>query len=222
MQTYPICLVGLNQRRSVVIGGGHVAVRKTSALLEAGAAVTVISPQFIPEFAGLSHHPALRLVQRPYQEGDLEGAFLVISATDMAVVNQAVYAEALRRGCLVNVVDDPQRSNFIVPAVVQRGEVQLAITTGGASPALARRLRERLEGWLRPAYGDLAAILAELRPELLRRFAPGPARLEAALHLVDAGLLDVIESDGVEAARQRAAALLDELAEGSQPDPAQA
>lgn len=222
MQTYPICLVGLNRCRSVVIGGGHVAARKTAALLEAGAVVTAISPQFTPEFVHLGQNPALRLIQRPYQDGDLEDAFLVVSATDVAAVNQAVYAEAQRRGCLVNVVDDPQHSNFIVPAVVRRGEVQLAITTGGASPALARRLRERLEGWLRPAYGDLAALLAELRPELLRRFASGPGRLEAALHLVDANLLDVIESDGIEAARQRAVALLDELSEGSQPDPAQA
>jgi precorrin-2 dehydrogenase / sirohydrochlorin ferrochelatase len=219
MQTYPICLVWLDRRRSVVIGGGAVAARKTAALLAAGAAVTAISPQFSPEFMQLAHPAALQLIQRPYQEGDLEGAFLVISATDVPEVNQAVYAEGLRRGCLINVVDDPQHSNFIVPAVVRRGEVQVAVTTGGSSPALARRLREHLERWLRPAYGDLAALLAELRPELLRRFAPGQARLQAALSLVDADLLDVIEHDGMEAARQRAAALLDTFSEGSQPDP---
>lgn len=218
MQTYPICLVRLDLRRSVVIGGGNVAARKTASLLSAGAVVTAISPQFSLEFSEMSQAEALQMVQRPYQEGDLEGAFLVISATDVPEVNQAVYAEALQRGCLINVVDDPEHSNFIVPAVVQRGEVQVAVTTGGSSPALARRLRERLERWLRPAYGDLAALLAELRPELLRRFAPGQPRLQAALGLVDADLLEVLEQDGMEAARRRAAALLDTLSEGSQPD----
>jgi precorrin-2 dehydrogenase/sirohydrochlorin ferrochelatase len=209
VKTYPICLVGLENQRVVVIGGGKVAARKAEALLEAGAPVIVISPQFCAEFdhlAGL--YAGLEMVPRLYQAGDLADAFLVIAATDDPPVNGAVWSEAVRRGCLVNVVDDPGHSNFIVPAVVQRGEVKVAITTGGASPALARRLREKLEALIGPEYGDLASLLAELRPELQARFAPGEPRLEAALRLVDSDLLEILKSAGKQAARARAQQIL--------------
>jgi len=157
-------------------------------------------------------HPLEALVEagriaalnRPYREGDLAAAFLVIAATDDAEVNRAVWREADRRGCLINVVDDLAHSNFIVPAVVRRGELTLAVSTGGDSPALARRLREQLEAEIGPEYGELVALLGELRPDLLARFAPGRARLAAALRLVDSDLLDVIRAEGVEAARRYA------------------
>lgn len=215
MKTYTICLVGLEQYRSVVVGGGKVAARKAEALLEAGACVTAISPEFCALFQNLVHlYPSLEIIGRQYQEGDLANAFLVIAATNDAVINHSVWEEATRQGCLINVVDDPQRSNFILPALVRRGEVALAVSTGGASPALARRLREKLESLIGAEYGDLAAILAELRPELQARFAPGPARLEAALQLVDSDLLEVIRSQGIEAARTYALKLLVAQAEG--------
>ncbi len=216
METYPVCLVSLDRCRSIVIGGGEVATRKIKALLEAGAQVTVISPEFESDIFQISKDTALTMIQRPYQEGDLKGAFLVISATDSPEINRAVWEEASQLGCLVNVVDDPQHSNFIVPAVVRRGEVIVAISTGGASPALARRLRERLESWLQPAYGELAVLLAELRPELMRRFPPGEPRLQAALHLVDSGLLDIIQREGLPAARQHACHIIDRIASGEQ------
>lgn len=209
VKTYPICLVGLENRRTVVIGGGKVAARKAQSLLEAGASVTAISPEFCPEFRSLGGPQArLEMTSRPYAPGDLAGAFLVIAATDDPPVNRAVWNEALQRGCLVNVVDDPEHSNFIVPAVVQRGEIKIAITTGGGSPALARRLRERLEGLIGPEYADLARLLAELRPELQRRFAAGEPRLQAALRLVDSDLLEVLKSGGMQAARDRALQIL--------------
>jgi precorrin-2 dehydrogenase/sirohydrochlorin ferrochelatase len=209
VRTYPICLVGLENRRAVVIGGGKVAARKAQALLESGASVAAISPQFSAEFVRLAEPQArLELVRRPYRAGDLAGAFLVVAATDDPPVNRAVWGEALQRGCLVNVVDDPEHSNFILPAVVQRGEVKVAVTTGGASPALARRLREKLEALIGPEYGDLARLLAELRPEMQRRFAPGEPRLEAALSLVDSDLALILKSDGMEAARRRAMQIL--------------
>jgi precorrin-2 dehydrogenase/sirohydrochlorin ferrochelatase len=205
VNTYPICLVGLESRRAVVIGGGKVAARKAQALLEAGAPVTVISPDFSIDFQSLlGSYQEIQMFQRSYQPGDLAGAFVVIAATDNPPVNQSVWQEALQRGCLINVVDDPQHSNFILPAVVQRGEVKIAVTTGGASPALARRLRERLESLFGHEYGDLARLLAELRPELQRRFAPGEPRLQAALRLVDSDLLQILGRDGMDAARSRA------------------
>lgn len=210
MRTYPICLVALDRRRSVVVGGGQVAARKVEALLAAGAAVTVISPELDPHLEELVQTASIDWIHRPYQDGDLEGTFLVISATDDPAVNEAVWQEAERRSCLVNVVDVPERSNFIVPAVVRRGEVLAALTTGGASPALARRLRERLETWLTPGYADLAEILGGLRPELKRRFPP-ELRLPAALYLIDSDLLDLTETWGPAAGRAHAQALLDEF-----------
>jgi precorrin-2 dehydrogenase/sirohydrochlorin ferrochelatase len=200
----------LESKRVILIGGGVVAARKAQALLEAGGTITAISPEFSPDFESLAASFAeIHLLRRAYQSGDLEGAFLVIAATDAPQVNQAVWEEAIQRGCLVNVVDDPQRSNFIVPAVVQRGEVKIAVTTGGASPALARRLRERLEVLVGQEYGELAALLSTLRPELIRRFPPGEPRLQAALELVDSDLLEVIRQQGVEAAQRRALELLE-------------
>lgn len=216
MNTYPICLVGLENRSAVVIGGGNVAARKAQALLDAGAPVTVISPEFSTGFQSLlNSYQEMQMIQRSYQPGDLAGAFVVIAATDNPPVNQSVWQEALQRGCLINVVDDPEHSNFILPAVVQRGEVKIAVTTGGASPALARRLRERLESLLGQEYSDLARLLAELRPELQRRFAPGEPRLQAALRLVDSDLLQILERDGMETARAKAQEYLTVLEETS-------
>jgi len=209
MKTYPVSLIGLAQRHVVVVGGGAVAARKVTALLEAGARVTVISPDLSPGLVALVETGQIAAFRRPYRDGDLEMAFLVIAATDDVETNQAVWREADRRGCLINVVDDPSHSNFIVPAVVRRGEVTVAISTGGDSPALARRLRERLEAEIGPEYGELAALLGELRPDLLARFARGSARLAAALRLVDSDLVDVIRTEGIEAARRHAWELLE-------------
>jgi len=208
MRTYPINLIELARRRAVVIGGGAVAWRKVQGLLVADANVTVISPELVPELVELDAAGAIAVTPRCYQDGDLDGAWLVVAATDDAWVNHAVSAEALRRGCLVNVVDDPDHSNFIVPAVLRRGEIAVTICTGGASPALARRLRERLEELIPPEYGDFAALLAELRPELLARFDAGQPRLDAALRLVDSGVLQVLRGQGMAAARAHARALL--------------
>lgn len=208
VNTYPISLIGLEARRCVVIGGGAVATRKVAGLLAARAAVTIISPALAPALERLAAEGQAQALRRPYRPGDLEGAFLVIAATDDQAVNRAVWEEANRRGCLVNVVDDPAHSNFIVPAIVRRDEITVAVQTGGASPALARRLRERLEATVGPEYGVLARLLAELRPELLARVPPGESRLAAALRLVDSDVLDVIRRDGAEAGRARLLELL--------------
>jgi siroheme synthase-like protein len=208
MKTYPICLVGLETRRAVVVGGGTVAARKVAALLEAGAQVTVISPDLAPALTALAAEGRIAAVVRPYRDGDLAGAFLAIAAAGDPAVNEAVWREAGRCGCLVNVVDDPAHSHFIMPAVVRRGEVTIAVSTGGASPALARRLREKLEAEIGPEYGILAEILAELRPELVARFDRGDARQAAALALVDSDLLETIRSQGADAGLRRARELL--------------
>lgn len=177
-----------------------MAARKVDGLLAAGAQVKVISPILIPELQLLSDSGVIHFVQRAYQTGDLDGAYLAIAATDETSVNHAVWAEAIKKGCLVNVVDDPEHSTFILPAVFQRGDMSVAVSTGGGSPALARRLRERLESIIGPEYGTLSELMAELRPELLAGFPPGKARLQAALRVIDSNILQVIQSQGRDAA----------------------
>jgi precorrin-2 dehydrogenase/sirohydrochlorin ferrochelatase len=200
VKTYTICLIGMQARQTVVIGGGHVAARKVEGLLAADAQVKVISPVLVPELQSLVDSGMITFVQRSYQDGDLEGAYLAIAATDETNVNHAVWAEALKQGCLINVVDDPEHSTFILPAVLQRGDMSVAVSTGGGSPALARRLRERLEESIGPEYGTLTELMAELRPELLAKFPPGKARLQAALRIVDSNILQVIHDQEKDAA----------------------
>lgn len=217
MKLYPIGLIGLEQQRIVVVGGGNVATRKVTGLLAAGAVVTVISPALSPELVRLADRQQITVVQRAYHDGDLADTWLVIAATNNPRVNDQVWQEAEQRGCLVNVVDDPARGNFIVPAVIHRGEITITISTGGASPALARRLRERLESFIGPEYGDLAALLAELRPYMQARFPDPAVRSQVAFRLVDSDLADIIRADGLAAARARATALLAEIEAASSP-----
>lgn len=200
MKNYTICLIGLDARQTIVIGGGNIATRKVEGLLSAGARIRVISPLLTLELRRLVDAGEVEFLSRSYRQGDLENAYLVIAATDDPEVNRAVWEEARQRGCLINVVDDPQHSNFILPAVVQRGEMSVAITTGGNSPALARRLRERIETVIGPEYGTLAELLGELRPELIAGFPEGEERLRAALRVVDSDILNIIQSQGKEAA----------------------
>lgn len=177
-----------------------MAARKVESLLDAGAQVKVISPKLTPGLQQMADSGHVRFVARMYQDGDLENAYLAIAATDDPIVNHRVWLEAERRGCLVNVVDDPQQSNFILPAVVRRGDVSITVSTGGNSPALARRLRERIETWIGPEYGVLADLLGELRPELIADFSQGEERLQAALRVVDSDILTIIKNQGRDAA----------------------
>lgn len=146
MKLYPV-MMNLENRLTLVIGGGSVAARKISDLLEAGAAVKVISPDFVPEVVEMSRMNSQRieLVQRKYIKGDLQGAVLVFSATDNRDVNAAVYAEAEELGILVNAVDDPPNCSFYVPSFVRRGDLIFSLSTSGASPAMAAKLRRMLE-----------------------------------------------------------------------------
>jgi precorrin-2 dehydrogenase/sirohydrochlorin ferrochelatase len=170
---YPIVL-NLAGRRALVVGGGKVALRKAQALADAGARVRVVAPEFLPEFA-----PDARLecVQEPYAARHVAGVFLAVAATDDEAVNARVAADARPARALVNVVDRPALCDFIVPSVVERGRLMIAICTGGAAPSLARRLRERLEEEFGPQYATLLDALAEVRdryksadlPEAVRR-----------------------------------------------------
>jgi precorrin-2 dehydrogenase/sirohydrochlorin ferrochelatase len=143
-----------------------VAARKVRSLIEAGAEVVVVAPEVGAEVRALAEHGTVRLHERPFESGDLDGAFLAFAATDRPDVNRAVAASAGERGIMVNVADDPAACDFTVPAMVRRGDVTLAISTGGKSPAFARHLREALERWLSPERCALLDLAAELRQEL--------------------------------------------------------
>ncbi len=196
----------LRDRMCVVVGGGSVAERRTGGLLASGARVTVVAPTLVPGLEARAAAGEIAVRRRPYVEGDLAGAFLAIAATDAPEVNAAVAAEARARGVLVNVADDPARGDFIVLATVRRGDLQIAISTGGRSPALARRVREDLERLLPPEYDQLLAVQAELRTELQQAgVTVAPEQWQAA---PDAEVLALLRAGDRAAARARLRARL--------------
>jgi precorrin-2 dehydrogenase/sirohydrochlorin ferrochelatase len=162
---YMACL-DLRGRRCVVVGGGTVGHEKAAGLAACGAAVTVVSPELDPSFA------SLEVDWRPgrYRRGDLRRAFLVIAATSDRSVNERVSRDAEARGMLCNVADVPELCNFILPAVHREGPIAIAVSTGGASPALAKRLRSQIAGLVGPEHAELAEELRALRPEAKERF----------------------------------------------------
>ena len=160
----------------MVVGGGKVAERKVEALLSAGARVRVIAPQVTAELRRWAEEGRIELELRPYQEGDLSGAWLAIAATDDPEVQKRVFSEAEARGLFCNVVDKPELCSFIVPSVVRRGRLQLAISTSGASPATARRIRERLEEIFGPEWALYLELMAYWRQEILSRGLPEEER----------------------------------------------
>jgi len=166
MNVYPVCLINLHEKRCVVVGGGGVAERRVGALLACQARVIVISPTLTPGLRHWAETGKLTHVARSYRNGDLEGAFLCIAASNDRAVNEQVWREGSARGVLVNLVDDMTRSHFIVPAVVRRGDLTIAISTGGHSPALAARIKEELAALFGPEYEDLLQLLGALRPRL--------------------------------------------------------
>ena len=159
---YPIFL-NLEGRRCLVVGAGKVAVRKVGSLIDAGARVEVLSPKANKEIESWADEGRISLNKKEFEPWDLEGFFLVIGATGDREVNRQIFKAAEDYGMLANIVDDPELCNFYLPAVVQRGEFQLAISTGGASPMLARRVREDLEGSFGSVFGELAKEMAVLR-----------------------------------------------------------
>jgi siroheme synthase-like protein len=165
---YPIFL-HIRDRRCVVVGGGQVALRKVKTLLDHGATVDVISSELCPELIELAENGQICIFRRHYQPGDLRGAFITIAATDNSEVNQAVVKEAQKEGILINVVDDASSSDFIVPSYTRRGDVTIAISTAGKSPALARKIRTRVEREFGEEYASLALLIDEVRTELRQR-----------------------------------------------------
>lgn len=162
---YPVFL-DLNGRRCIVVGGGGVAMRKVNALLDFGALVEVISPRLCAGLKQLQEHKKINVTERGFKPGDLRGAFIAIAATSSPRTNAAVAAEGLQYSVPVNVVDDPAHCDFILPSYCRRGGVTLAVSTSGMGPALARKIRSKLEKEIGPEYETLAIIVKEVRLQL--------------------------------------------------------
>jgi precorrin-2 dehydrogenase / sirohydrochlorin ferrochelatase len=178
MKTYPLFAL-IDHLPCLVVGGGGVGERKVQDLLEAGARVTVVSRELTPALADLARQGAISALEGDFSPEQVEGMALVIGATDNQEVNARVSAAARARGIWVNIVDAPELCTFIVPAQIRRGPLTVAISTGGASPALARRLREDLEAFFGPEYVPYLLLLQEVRAKVLesRRGHPDNAAL---------------------------------------------
>jgi uroporphyrin-III C-methyltransferase/precorrin-2 dehydrogenase/sirohydrochlorin ferrochelatase len=176
MNFFPVFLA-LNGRRCLVVGGGDVALRKVSLLLKAEAKVTLIAPEICDSITAMaSGGAAITLLNRPFEDSDLAGHAVVIAATDNPELNRHLSQLAQSLSVPVNVVDQPELCSFIVPSMIDRSPVQIAISTGGASPVLARALRTRLETLIPSAYGRMAAIADSFRDRVKERFAPEERR----------------------------------------------
>lgn len=174
MAYYPLCLE-MAGRRCLVVGGGPVAERKVAGLLEAGARLTVVSPAVTARLADWARAERIRLIGREYAASDLVGHSVVFVATDDGRVNADVARDARAAVVLVNAADDPAHCDFILPAVLRRGELTVAVSTGGASPALARTVRDELDAYLdREDYAALARVAADARRTLRDRGMRAP------------------------------------------------
>ncbi|MGE5294344.1 MAG: bifunctional precorrin-2 dehydrogenase/sirohydrochlorin ferrochelatase [Solirubrobacterales bacterium] len=208
MAKYPI-FVELGGRRVVVVGGGVVAVRKATSLLEAGARLIVVAYKPSEAMTALCTSHAAELVRDRYAKQFIGEAVLVIAATDDALVNAQVYHDCQELEILCNVVDDPEHCDFFVPAVVKRGDLQIAIGTGGYCPAYAGHLRQRLETVITDEHGRFLAELEGIRGKIIDE-VPDPADRKALLgELVDEESFEYFRSNGPQAWRDRAQEKID-------------
>ena len=165
---YPL-LLHIAQAPCLVVGGGKVAERKALSLLECGAKVRVVSPRTSLKLKEMAAVGQIELLPRHFKSSDIKGISLVIAATNNGLLNQKVAAAAGKKGILTNVVDNPSLGNFIVPSVVRRGDLLIAIATSGESPALARKLREEIEAKYGEEYAQLLLLLSRWRRQLLEQ-----------------------------------------------------
>jgi len=206
MKTYPIFAV-IEDKPCLVVGGGAVGERKILDLRQAGAKVTVLSPELTPALKQLAEAGQIRYLPEDFTPDHLKGMVLVLASTDDRQVNARVSAAAQAQGIWVNVADDPEFCTFIVPAQVKRGDLTLAISTGGASPALARQLRQELQQQFGPEYRPYLALLKGLRARLLSERRGRPENAELFHRLVDSPLREAVAQGD----RTRVVAVLREI-----------
>lgn len=194
MKYYPINL-DVKGRRCLVVGGGGVGARKVKTLLDCGAEVMVVSPETAPELDTLAAGRAIHLEKRPYRETDLEGCFLVIGATDDEALNRRISRDAELRNMLCNIADFPKACNFILPSVVRRGDLIIAISTSGRSPAFAKTLRREIETRYGPEYGAFLSLMGAIRRKLLAEAHAPEEHKPLFERIIAGGLLDLIREN---------------------------
>jgi len=199
---YPVYL-NLKNRRVVVIGGGAVAERKVETLIGSGATIVLISPEVTSHLDSLARSNHIQLHRRAYASGDCAGATLVFSASDDAKVSASVFQEATNAGALVNTADQPALCDFIMPAVVRRGDVAIAISTGGTSPGLAAQLRRKIGRIIGPEYAKLTQLLSEARPEIRRRVPDADQRKALHYRILNSDIMDRLKRNDSAGAERR-------------------
>ncbi len=190
MKYYPVFL-DIKGKKCIVVGGGEVAARKAERLLDCGAEVLIISPQLVPELTEMKEKNVIHHIAAQYSGNLIDGAALIIGATDDEKTNAQISLDARSKGIPVNIVDDPQKCDFILPSLVQKGDLSMAIGTGGKSPALARHLREELELKYGSEYEIFLNILGNLRVKMARNEGKGKDWFNAMLA---AGIMDAIKN----------------------------
>jgi precorrin-2 dehydrogenase/sirohydrochlorin ferrochelatase len=213
MKYYPLYM-DLRGRECLVVGAGAVAARKVRTLLDCGARVTVVGERPVEAMEELRSR-GVKILDRKFRRDDLQQPALVIGATDSEEVNAEVSEESRRRGIPVNIVDDPAKSTFIVPALFRRGDVTMAVSTGGSSPALARLIRKDLARHYGEEYGELAALLGSWRERMMSAVSGHRRRADVWKGILDAGILDVLRREGVEGAEAIIRRHIDEAGERS-------
>lgn len=203
---YPVYL-NLDGRTCLVVGGGAIAARKAASLLECGAKVRLVAPTVCEEVARMEKDGAIERMADVFRPEHMDGSALAIASTDNAQVNRMVYEEGVKRGIPVNIVDQPALCSFIVPSVVRRGDLVIAISTSGKSPATAKRARKMLEGVFGDEWAVYLEMMGEARARLLSSVADGAERERKFNRLADSTMLEKIKSGDVNGAR----ALMEEI-----------
>ena len=197
MKYYPVHL-DIKDRNCLVVGGGTVGTRKANTLLEYGARVTVVSPKPSQQLTKLAAEGAIKLSRRAYQSADLEGAFLVIGATDDESLNQQISSDAALTNTLCNIADRPEVCNFILPSIIQRGDLVITISTSGKSPALAKKLRQKLETQFGKEYAEFLLLMGAIRKKLLSQAHEPEAHKTLFNQLIDSDLIQLMQAGKTE------------------------
>lgn len=214
MDYFPI-FCQLNNKPCLLVGGGEVAERKARLLMDAGAVISVVAPTFTPQFMQWQNEQRLQCFTAEFSVADLADKWLVIAATDNEQVNQLVYQQATEQRIFCNVVDSPKQASFIMPSVIDRSPIMVAISSGGKAPVLARILREKMEQWLPNSLGALAQLAGKLREQVKQRFATmGTRRYFWERFFADKALQVEIDAGRDNGIQQRISTL---LAENNQP-----
>ena len=198
MKYYPVNL-DIRNRKCLVVGGGAVGTRKVMTLLDCGAKVTVVSTDVAEKLQELSDNDIIKLKKRPFQISDLDEMFLVMGATDNQEINREIHSEAERLGVLCNIADRPEDCNFILPAIVNRDDLIIAISTSGKSPAFAKKIRKDLERVFGTEYAEFLKLMGEIRNKLLSEDHEPEAHKHLFEKLIQRNLVKMIKDRDIAA-----------------------